>query len=147
MRHVIVAVYLCLAITQTSAAETVTLRYGQIPSTVRSVSSLYLFIARERGFFARENVELELIPIPGGTDKMVAALDQATIDVTQTATPYLIQAVLRGIRRGGDRGRNRQSDLQPRGKAGRFQALHNSRARCWVCLCQLTPSRSPFASS
>jgi ABC-type nitrate/sulfonate/bicarbonate transport system substrate-binding protein len=96
MRHVIVAVYLCLAITQTSAAETVTLRYGQIPSTVRSVSSLYLFIARERGFFARENVELELIPIPGGTDKMVAALDQATIDVTQTATPYLIQAVLRG---------------------------------------------------
>jgi len=96
MRHVIVAVCLCLAITQTTAAESVTLRYGQIPSTVRSVSSLHLFIARERGFFARENVELELIPIPGGTDKMVAALDQATIDVTQTATPYLIQAVLGG---------------------------------------------------
>jgi ABC-type nitrate/sulfonate/bicarbonate transport system substrate-binding protein len=93
---VFVAVCLCLAITQTAAAERVTLRYGQIPSTVRSVSSLHLFIARERGFYARENVELELIPIPGGTDRMVAALDQATIDVTQTATPYLIQAVLRG---------------------------------------------------
>ena len=118
---IIVAVCLCLAIAQTAAAERVTLRYGQIPSTVRSVSSLHLFIARERGFFARENVELKLIPTPGGTDKMVAALDQATIDVTQTATPYLIQAVLGGVRCGGDCGRNRQSDLQPRGKARDFK--------------------------
>ncbi len=36
------------------------------------------------------------MPIAGGTDKMVAALDQGRLDVTQTATPYLIQAVLNG---------------------------------------------------
>jgi NitT/TauT family transport system substrate-binding protein len=79
-----------------TAAEDVTLRYGQIPSTVRGVSSLYTFIARQQGFFARENIKLDYVPIPGGTDKMVAALDQGRLDVTQTATPYLIQAVLAG---------------------------------------------------
>jgi len=53
---------------------------------VRSVSSLYLHLAQQRGFFAREEIKLELVPIAGGTDKMVAALDQGRVDVTQTAT-------------------------------------------------------------
>ena len=77
-------------------AETVTLRLGQIPSTVRGTSSVYLHIAEQKGFFAREEIKLERITIPGGTDKMVVALEQGAVDVTQTATPYLIQAVLRG---------------------------------------------------
>ena len=87
--------WLWLAI-QPAAADTVTLRYGQIPSTARSVSTLYLFIAQQKGFFAREGVKLELVPIAGGTDKMVAALDRGAVDVTQTATPYLIRAALSG---------------------------------------------------
>jgi ABC-type nitrate/sulfonate/bicarbonate transport system substrate-binding protein len=77
-------------------AETVALRFGQIPSTVRGTSSVYLHLAEQKGFFARENIKLERISIPGGTDKMVIALEQGAVDVTQTATPYLIQAVLRG---------------------------------------------------
>src|SRR6185436_687684 len=88
-------IWLCIPIAS-AAADSVTLRYGQIPSTVRSVSALYLSIAQQKGFFAREEVKLDLIPIAGGTDKMIAALDQGTIDVTQTATPYLIRAVLSG---------------------------------------------------
>ncbi len=79
-----------------SQAETVTLRFGQIPSTVRGTSSVYLHIAEQKGFFAREEIKLERITIPGGTDKMVVALEQGAVDVTQTATPYLIQAVLGG---------------------------------------------------
>jgi NitT/TauT family transport system substrate-binding protein len=74
----------------------VTLRFGQIPSTVRGTSSVYLHLAEQKGFFAREEIKLERITIPGGTDKMVVALEQGAVDVTQTATPYLIQAVLRG---------------------------------------------------
>ena len=77
-------------------AETVALRFGQIPSTVRGTSSVYLHIADKKGFFAREDIKLERITIPGGTDKMVMALEHGAVDVTQTATPYLIQAVLRG---------------------------------------------------
>jgi ABC-type nitrate/sulfonate/bicarbonate transport system substrate-binding protein len=77
-------------------AQTVTLRFGQIPSTVRGTSSVYLHVAEQKGYFAREDIRLERVVIPGGTDKMVAALEAGAVDVTQTATPYLIQAVLRG---------------------------------------------------
>jgi ABC-type nitrate/sulfonate/bicarbonate transport system substrate-binding protein len=90
------AAVLWLGVLQTAEAETTTLRFGQIPSTVRGTTSVYLHIAEQKGFFAREGIRIERIPIPGGTDKMVAALEQGTVDVTQTATPYLIQAVLRG---------------------------------------------------
>jgi NitT/TauT family transport system substrate-binding protein len=77
-------------------AEMATLHYGQIPSTVHGVSSLPRFIAERQGFFARENIALNVVQIPGGTGNMVAALDRNEIDVTQTATPYLIRAVLGG---------------------------------------------------
>jgi ABC-type nitrate/sulfonate/bicarbonate transport system substrate-binding protein len=73
-----------------------TLRFGQIPSTARAVSSLYLYVAEKQGFFARENIAVETVQIPGGTGNMITALDRGEVDVTQTATPYLIQAVLNG---------------------------------------------------
>ena len=92
----VAAALLAAAPDATAAAESVTLRYGQIPSTVRSVLSLYAFIAQQKGFLARESIKLEHVPIPGGTDKMVAALGEGRVDVTQTASPYLIQAVLAG---------------------------------------------------
>jgi ABC-type nitrate/sulfonate/bicarbonate transport system substrate-binding protein len=94
IRPAVIAV--CLGIAQAAAADPVVVRYGQIPSTARSVSSLYLFVARERGFFAREQITVDLVSIAGGTDKMVAALDRGEVDVTQTATPYLIRAALAG---------------------------------------------------
>jgi ABC-type nitrate/sulfonate/bicarbonate transport system substrate-binding protein len=77
-------------------AQNATLRYGQIPSTARSVASLPLFIAQRNGFFTRAGIKLDLVPIAGGTDQMVAALDRGEVDIVQTATPYLIAAVLRG---------------------------------------------------
>jgi ABC-type nitrate/sulfonate/bicarbonate transport system substrate-binding protein len=73
-----------------------TLRFGQIPSTVRSVSTLSMFVAERNGLFAREGIAIEKVLIAGGTDKMVAALDQGRVDITQSATPYLIHAVLAG---------------------------------------------------
>jgi ABC-type nitrate/sulfonate/bicarbonate transport system substrate-binding protein len=96
MLRTICAAWLSIVTIQSAGAESVTLRYGQIPSTVRSVSSLYLFIAQERGYLAREDIKVELVPIAGGTDKMITALDQGTIDVTRTATPYLVNAALAG---------------------------------------------------
>jgi ABC-type nitrate/sulfonate/bicarbonate transport system substrate-binding protein len=78
------------------AAAQTTLRFGQIPSTVRSVSTLAMVMAERNGLFAREGIAIERVLIPGGTDKMVAALDQGRVDITQSATPYLIHAVLAG---------------------------------------------------
>jgi ABC-type nitrate/sulfonate/bicarbonate transport system substrate-binding protein len=88
--------FVALAGFSPAQAASTTLRFGQIPSTARAVSSLYLYVAEKQGFFARENVAIEVVQIPGGTSNMVAALDRGEVDVTQTATPYLIQAVLNG---------------------------------------------------
>jgi ABC-type nitrate/sulfonate/bicarbonate transport system substrate-binding protein len=87
-------IYIALAGFSSAHADPTTLRFGQIPSTVHAVSSLYLYVAQIQGFFARENIAVETVQIPGGTGNMVAALDRGDVDVTQTATPYLIQAVL-----------------------------------------------------
>ncbi|HEX6802005.1 MAG TPA: ABC transporter substrate-binding protein, partial [Candidatus Binatia bacterium] len=46
--------------------------------------------------FVREGLNLEVVPISGGTDRIVAALDKGEIDAGTNATPYLIQAVLKG---------------------------------------------------
>lgn len=78
------------------AAETLKLRYGQNATSAASLSSLPLNVAERKGFFAREGLQLEVLPIPGGTDRIVAALDKGEIDAGKNATPYLIQAVLKG---------------------------------------------------
>ena len=78
------------------AAEMITLRYGQNAASAASLSSLPLTVAERKGFFVREGLNLEVIPIPGGTDRIVAALDKGEIDTGKNATPYLIQAVLKG---------------------------------------------------
>ena len=78
------------------SAQNITLRYGQIPSTIKTVSALQFYIAQRKSFFAREGVNLEILPIEGGAANMVVALTKGAVDITRTATPYLIQDVLAG---------------------------------------------------
>jgi len=78
------------------AADVITLRYGQNATSAGSLSSLPLTVAERKGFFVREGINLVVVPIPGGTDRIVAALDKGEIDAGKNATPYLIQAVLKG---------------------------------------------------
>ena len=69
MRHnvvVVVGALVLLTCTQTIRAQTPTLPYGQIPSTIKTVSALQFYIAQRKGFFARERVDLEMISIEGG---------------------------------------------------------------------------------
>jgi ABC-type nitrate/sulfonate/bicarbonate transport system substrate-binding protein len=100
MRKLIVLVLGALAapvlIQSGYAAEVLKLRYGQNSTAAASLSSLPLNVAERKGFFAREGLQLEVLPIPGGTDRIVAALDKGEIDAGKNATPYLIQAVLKG---------------------------------------------------
>jgi ABC-type nitrate/sulfonate/bicarbonate transport system substrate-binding protein len=78
------------------AQSPVTLRYGQNAAGAKGISSLPLNVATRRGFFQRELIDLTVVNIPGGTDRIVAALDRNDIDAGKNATPYLIQAVLKG---------------------------------------------------
>lgn len=87
----------CLAFIEiAAAAEMIALRYGQNTASAGSLSSLPLTIAERKGFFVREGLKLDVVPIPGGTDRIVAALDKGEIDAGKNATPYLIQAALKG---------------------------------------------------
>ncbi len=91
------AALLCTILASAAQAQApVTLRYGQNAAGVSGLSSLPLNVALRKGYFAREGLNLVVVPIKGGTDRIVAALDKGEIDAGKNATPYLIQAVLKG---------------------------------------------------
>ena len=90
------AVLTALSCTVMASAQNMTLRYGQIPSTIKTVSALQFHLAQRKGFFAQQGISLEMIPIDGGAANMVLALNKGTVDIARAATPYLIQDVLKG---------------------------------------------------
>ena len=54
-------------------------------------------MAEREGLFQREGLDFRVvIPIPGGSDKMIAALHDDTVDMTHVATPFLVRAALAG---------------------------------------------------
>jgi len=98
MKQVIAVVAAVLLSTwiDTVQAQTMTLRYGQIPSTIKSVSALHFNIAQRKGLFIREGINIEMISIEGGAANMMMALDRGAVDITRTASFFLIQAALKG---------------------------------------------------
>ena len=93
----IIGTLICACVAQAAPAQDlITLRYGQNAAGVSGLSSLPLNVAQRKDFFRRQGVNLVMVPIPGGTDRIVAALDRGEIDAGKNATPYMIQAVLKG---------------------------------------------------
>jgi ABC-type nitrate/sulfonate/bicarbonate transport system substrate-binding protein len=70
------------------------LRYGQISGSMKSVSSLALYTAQRKGFLAKQKIDLEVVLLPG-VHHMIEGLEKNTVDISYTATPYLIEAVLK----------------------------------------------------
>src|SRR5947209_4529712 len=80
-----------------AVAQPIKLRYGQAYSSAHSIFSLPVAVAEREGLFAREGLEVEIVvPVPGGSDKMIAALHDDWVDLTHVATPFLIRAALNG---------------------------------------------------
>lgn len=80
-----------------AAAQNLSLRYAQSYSAVRSIFSLPVSVAERAGFFRREKLDFHVVlPLPGGSDKMLDALSDGSADVTHIATAFLIRAVLGG---------------------------------------------------
>lgn len=78
-------------------AQTLKLRYGQDYSAAHSIFSLPVAVAQRAGLFERQGLDVQIvIPIPGGSDKMIDALNDDWADVTHIATPFLIRAALAG---------------------------------------------------
>jgi ABC-type nitrate/sulfonate/bicarbonate transport system substrate-binding protein len=79
------------------AAQMLNLRYGQAYSAAHSIFSLPISVAEREGFFRSEGLNVQVvIPIPGGSDKMIAALHEGWVDLTHVATPFLIRAAMAG---------------------------------------------------
>ena len=90
-------VMLSLLAGSTALAQSTALRYCQAYSAARSIFSLPVTTAQRQGFFRREQLDLKVVvPIPGGSDKMIDALHDDTCDVTHVAAPFLIRANLNG---------------------------------------------------
>jgi len=94
--RIVLAAALCVLFASPAAAQTVTLRYGQAYSAMRSIFALPILVAEREGFFAREGLNFVFVPIPGGGEKLIAALHDGTADISHVATPFLIQAALKG---------------------------------------------------
>jgi NitT/TauT family transport system substrate-binding protein len=78
-------------------AQGILLRYGQAISANRSIYSLPVAVAEREGLFRREGLDFRLIiPLPGGSDRMVDALHDDIVDLTHVATPFLVRAALAG---------------------------------------------------
>src|SRR5215510_15223823 len=90
------AVTLGLGTARTASAQTVTLRYGQAFSALRSIFALPLLVAEREKFFAREGLNFVVVPINGGGEKLVEALHDDTADMTHVATAFMIQAAMKG---------------------------------------------------
>lgn len=73
-----------------------TLRLGQVPSTMKSIGVVPYVIAQRQGFFAHAHLDVQLVPLEGGTDQMVKRLDAGDVEISSSATPYFIQAVAEG---------------------------------------------------
>jgi ABC-type nitrate/sulfonate/bicarbonate transport system substrate-binding protein len=53
-------------------------------------------VAEREGYFVREGLDFSMLPVPGGGEKLIAALHDGTADISHVATPFLIQAALKG---------------------------------------------------
>jgi ABC-type nitrate/sulfonate/bicarbonate transport system substrate-binding protein len=86
-----------LAVPSAAWAQDIVLRYGQAISAQKSIYSLPIAVAQRRGLFRREGLDFRVvIPLPGGSDRMIAALHDDTADLTHVATPFLVRAALAG---------------------------------------------------
>jgi ABC-type nitrate/sulfonate/bicarbonate transport system substrate-binding protein len=77
------------------AQQPIALRLGFNANSARNIGEVPNRIAESKGFFAREGLAVTMVPL-NGTTHMVAALDNGEVDVTGTATPYMIEAALHG---------------------------------------------------
>ena len=79
-----------------SAENALPLRYAQTASTWRSIFSLPMRIADKEGFYAANGLNLTMIPVEGGAESSLIALEEDKADVAHVATSFLITAAMRG---------------------------------------------------
>ncbi len=103
MRSLLAALLYLFAV-QCAVGQGIPLRYAQAYSPLQSIFALPLLVAEREGYFVREGLNFSTIPVPGGGEKLIAALHDGSADICHVATPFLISSGTQGLGRGGDRG-------------------------------------------
>jgi len=71
--RVLFAAMLGTCFVHAAEAQILNLRYGQAYSSAHSIFSLPISVAESEGLFLREGLHVQIIiPVPGGSDKMIA---------------------------------------------------------------------------
>src|SRR5215470_10494688 len=92
----VVGIVLLLCAGQGALGQGIPLRYAQAYSALQSIFALPVLVAEREGYFAREGLNFSMVLVPGGGEKLVAALHDGTADICHVATPFLVQAVMKG---------------------------------------------------
>ena len=92
----IIAALLFFSACQGAVGQSMTLRYAQAFSALRTIFALPLLVAEREGYFVREGLNFSMIPVPGGGEKLIAVLHEGDADISHVATPFLIQSALGG---------------------------------------------------
>ena len=82
--------------TPAMAQDLTVLRYGETASTWRSIFSLPARVADKEGIFARHGLKFEMVPIEGGGEATLAALEEGKADLAHVATSFLITGAMNG---------------------------------------------------
>lgn len=90
-----IAVMACSA-QRAAAAEPLPFRYAQTGSTWRSVFSLPMRVAVKQGFFARHGLAFAMVPLEGGAETSLVALEEGRADAAHVAASFLVTAAMRG---------------------------------------------------
>ena len=85
-----------LAPSATPAAELLDLRYGETASPLQSIFALPVLIAEREGFFLKRGLNFSIVPVRGGGEATVDALEKGAADISHVATNFLITAALKG---------------------------------------------------
>jgi ABC-type nitrate/sulfonate/bicarbonate transport system substrate-binding protein len=87
---------LCVASAPAAVAQqTMTLRLGYNANSAGNMAQVPYVAVQRKGFLAGEHIAITMVPLMGTTN-MVAALDKGEVDATGTASPYMIEAALKG---------------------------------------------------
>jgi hypothetical protein len=142
------AIFFCVGLIGAAHSEDkITLRYGQIANSARSISSIALAVALRLGFLEREGIDLEVVGLRG-TRYQIEELDKGNVDISHTATPYLIQAVLNGSNSVGIVGAAANTIYSLIAQPQIRLSPSPTCAASWSgCRCRSTPSRSQAACS
>jgi NitT/TauT family transport system substrate-binding protein len=79
-----------------AAADLIPLRYGETASTWKSIFSLPVRVADKQGFFARHGLEFVMVPVEGGGEATLAALEDGKADLAHVATSFLVTGAMHG---------------------------------------------------